>query len=114
MNTDDEEELLLVTNQQWGLFDADPINLQAGQALVKYLVLLWLPEETPSNLLLAACEKLNSDPPNWPGTTLTFESEPSPGFCLEISREWWSDSENQQEELFRKMMWEIERAKGNV
>lgn len=113
METDeDDDNSLVAANEQWGLFDA--VDNPLSDSKIKKMVLLWLPDEEPSEFLLAACEKLNKDSPDWPGTTISFQSTPSAGFYIEISRDWWLNSSSQKDEFFRKFIWEIERAKVNI
>lgn len=110
----DDEQNLLATNEQWALFGPPSTDsTSTGQSCNEdtTLFFLWISEDELPTQFLAACEILNTDPPDWAGIKLSFQAEPSPGFCLEISKGWEPVNEEQEEDLFRKMIWELDRAR---
>jgi len=110
----DDEENLLASDEQWALLEPPSPDFTAtsqspGGNIT--LFFLWIAEEEIPATLLNACELLNTDPPDWAGIKISFQAQPSPGFCLEISKGWEPVNEAQKENLFRKMIWELDRAR---
>lgn len=75
-------------------------------------LLIWTADEKMPDLLLQACRQLLAAPPHWPGVTLRFHERPEPGFMIDVIKEWVPASQSEEEALFKKLIWEIERAKG--
>lgn len=84
----------------------------ATQADKQTYLFVWTAEVDMPDQLLQACRQIQTDPPQWPGTTIRFEDSPDPGFLIDIPKEWKPASPIEEEALFNKLIWEIERAKG--
>lgn len=113
----DNNQNLIATDHQWTLVRSPTGNtggMSTKQSPHELFFFLWTSEEEEmSSFTLAACQSLSSDPPAWPGIKLNFQSDPSPGFSLEIAKGWEPVNSLQEEELFKKLVWEIKRAQGN-
>lgn len=106
---------LRIFNEQWGLLRSRSLNgsdMQPFESHHSFWFFLWIGDDDIPIPILSACQMLSKNPPRWNGVELKFQSEPSPGFTLTIAKDWTPSSDVQEEELFKKMIWEIERLKG--
>lgn len=94
-------------NENWTMTTANSTNTET------YLF-VWTADGDMPDQLLQACRQLQTDPPQWPGSQIRFEESPEPGFLIDIAKEWKPASTLEEEALFNKLMWEIERAKGKT
>lgn len=107
-----DETAHLQQNDQWLLLPPNPAEVlpsekQGKQILVFFMP--WIAEEDISPQLLATCHALAANPPDWPGIKLGFVQKPSPGFVLRIVKGWEPANSTQEQNLFQKIMWEIQR-----
>lgn len=98
---------LLASNDEWILLQVDPEN--DAQNFQSHM-LMWLPEEFPNNLL-RACQKLTTAKKLIPGIDLQFVDSPSAGFLIMPQKGWSLRKGPEAQNLFDKMMWEIDRVR---
>ncbi|WP_370263608.1 hypothetical protein [Limnobacter sp.] len=107
-----EEDGFLIMDQHWALLPPDPENSisieQNGKRILTFFM-LWIDENNISPSLLATCKNLASNPPDWPGVRLEFTETPSPGFLIRIVKGWEPANSKQEQSLFQKVLWEINR-----
>lgn len=114
MENSADDVQMLASNEEWALLRplAPPSASDEAEIKPNTYFLLWLAEEDMPEDLLAACQQISKDPPNWPGVRMGFQNTPSPGLTLEFSRGWEPVNTTQEEDLFGKILWEIQRAGG--
>lgn len=109
-STDDDK--LLQSNEQWVLLPPDPDESldpdHRGKPTLTYFM-PWIAEHDIPASVASSCRALDSDPPDWPGVKLFFVEKPSPGFVLRITKGWEPANVAQEQALFKKILWEIQR-----
>lgn len=106
------EDGLLQSNDQWALLPPDPDQSldpdHRGKPTLTYFM-PWIAEQDMPATLASCCRALDSAPPDWPGVKLFFVEKPSPGFVLRITKGWEPANTAQEQALFKKILWEIQR-----
>ncbi|HEX4844509.1 MAG TPA: hypothetical protein VFV57_12620 [Limnobacter sp.] len=103
-----------ITDGQWVLMPAEEAQTQTpaqGKSPLLWF-LVWAGEQDCPPSITQACLRLHKDPPAWPGVSMVFQTQPTPGFVLRIQAEWSPKTTAQEQALFEKLIWEINRAKG--
>lgn len=100
----------LAGNDSWVLVQPHPPT--RGEGTAHRLYMTWIAEQEIGPELLASCKALNNQSPDIPGTSLRFQTEPTPGFVLEFKPGWLPKTSGQLAGLMSKVFWEIERIHG--
>ena len=109
------EQAMKIMNENWALIRSNEISPSlavSGNPGGETYLLIWTADETMPDLLLQACRELLAAPPHWPRVTHHFHERPEPGFLIDVVKEWVPAGHSEEEALFNKLIWEIERAKG--
>lgn len=115
MNDFSLEQVMQPMDNDWTMIrssEVSPAQTKSGNASGETYLFVWTAEEKMPDLLIQACRQLQTDPPQWPGSTVRFEESPEPGFLIDMAKDWLPASPSEEENLFKKLIWEIERAKG--